>query len=309
MTDQRMSIDSKLYGIGVQIWVKDKKLLVVSPIDGTPAAKAGLRPLDQITHINHKSTAAMSIQDAADLIRGPQGSTVTLGILRNHQPFDLTLRRQEIKLKSVFTKPVKGHPEIGYVRLASFISETTSTEMQDIINQLKSKKALVIDIRGNYGGLFSNALTISDMLLDHGVIVSMVDRDKSHKFFEAHSGELIRQPVVLLVDGGSASASEILGGALKDNHRATLMGTQTFGKGLVQKITPLSQGAGLNITISRYLTPNGTDIHKKGISPDIKLPSMSEADLIHGRDPQLDAAVSFLTRQFLQSPKVALGET
>jgi carboxyl-terminal processing protease len=292
MHEQTMSIDSRLYGVGVQISMRDNKLVVMATIDGTPAEKAGLMPKDLITHINGHETAGLSVEDAADRIRGEKGTYVTLTIKRNNQVFSKRIQRAEIKLKSVFTKPLSDK-RIGYIRLSSFISETMMSEMEEILRQLQNKQALILDLRGNYGGLFANATEIADMFLEQGRIVSIVDRDKVQRTYSAHPGVVSRAPVVVLIDGGSASASEILSGALKDNRRATLIGTQSFGKGLVQKINTLSDGTGLNITISKYLTPNGTDINKKGISPDIVVP-YTEADFLARRDPQLDRAVQFL---------------
>lgn len=292
MHEQTMSIDSKLYGVGVQISMRSSKLVVMATIDGTPAEKAGLMPKDQITHIDGLETAGMSVEDAADKIRGEKGSFVALSIRRGPKEFVKRIQRAEIKIKSVFTKDLND-PRIGYIRLSSFISETMLSEMSEINNKLSDKQALIIDLRGNYGGLFTNAVEIADMFLDKGAIVSIVNREKDRRVYDAHPGVTSHAPMVVLIDGGSASASEILGGALKDNHRAILVGTQSFGKGLVQKINTLSDGTGLNITISKYLTPNGTDINKKGISPDMLVP-YTEADFLAQRDPQLDRAVTLL---------------
>lgn len=297
MKEQNLSIDSKLYGVGIQISMRDSKLMVLATIDGTPAEKAGLMPKDLITHIDGHETAGMSVEDAADRIRGARDTYVALTVRREGQSFIKKIQRAEIKLKSVFTRPLP-NKQIGYVRLSSFISESMLGEMDDIMRKLADKKALIIDLRGNYGGLFANAVEIADMFLDEGQIVSIVNREHDQRVYEAHPGMVFRNPVVVLIDGGSASASEILSGALKDNKRATLVGAQSFGKGLVQKINSLPNGAGLNITISKYLTPNGTDINKKGIEPDVKIP-FTEADFMAQRDPQLDQAVKFLENQVL----------
>lgn len=299
MSEQTMSIDSKLYGVGIQISVRDNKLMVLATIDDTPAEKAGLMPKDMITRINGHETAGMSVEDAADKIRGEKDTFVTLTIKRGSQEFEKRIQRGEIKLKSVFTQPLDDK-RIGYIRLSSFISESMLTEMEDIMRKMQDKKALIIDLRGNYGGLFTNSVEIADMFLDSGDIVSIVNREKDRRVYEAHSGAVFRKPMVVLINAGSASASEILSGALKDNHRATLIGTQSFGKGLVQKINTLSNGTGLNITISKYLTPNGTDINKKGIEPDIKVP-YTESDFRAHKDPQLERAIQHLEAQMLAS--------
>lgn len=295
MSEQTMSIDSRLYGVGIQISKRENKLLVLATIDDTPAEKAGLLPKDQITHIDGLETAGMSVEDAADHIRGEKGTYVTLMIKRGQQELEKRIRRDEIKIKSVFTKPLND-PSVGYIRLSSFISETMLYELEECMKSLAGKQALVIDVRGNYGGLFTNAVEIADMFLDNGYIVSIVNREHDQRVYKAHPGTTYQKPVVVLIDGGSASASEILAGALKDNHRATLIGAQSFGKGLVQKINPLANGSGLNITISKYLTPNGTDINKKGIEPDIKV-AYTEADFIAQRDPQLNRAIEYLKAQ------------
>ena len=295
MSEQTMSIDSKLYGVGIQISKRDNKLMVLATIDGTPADKAGLLPKDVITYIDSYETAGMSVEDAADRIRGERGTYVTLTIKRNQQQLKKRIQRDEIKLKSVFTKPMKDS-RIGYVRLSSFISEAMLGEMDEVMRKVQDKQALIVDLRGNYGGLLTNAVEIADMFLDSGDIVSIVNRDKDRRVYDSHPGAIFRRPMVVLIDGGSASASEILSGALKDNKRATLIGSQSFGKGLVQKINTLSNGAGMNITISKYLTPNGTDINKKGIEPDIKV-SFTEQDFLSMRDPQLDRAMQFLKTQ------------
>lgn len=295
MKEQTMSIDSRLFGVGIQISVKDSKLSVVSVLDDTPAQKAGLQSLDHITHINGKDTAGITVEEAADRIRGPKGTQVRLTIRRGSDVLDKTLTRDEIHLKSVFTKEMKDR-RIGYVRISTFISDSLLMEMYEIMRQMKNKEALIIDLRGNYGGLFSNSVEIADMFLDSGDIVSVVNRNHDERVYAAHPGALFRKPMVVLIDGASASASEILSGALKDHDRATLIGTQSFGKGLVQKINNLPHGAGMNITISKYLTPDGTDINKKGIAPDIEVRFKPE-DLEAKRDPQLDRAVDFLQKK------------
>ena len=248
MKEQTISIDSKLYGIGVQISKKDGKLLVVTTFEDTPAAGAGLLPKDEITHINGKETAGLTVEQCADRIRGKEGTTVALTVRREDgKVFTKDIVRGEIKIKSVFTRELD-NSQIGYLRLSSFISETAVNEMQEMAWSLKDKKAIILDLRGNYGGLLSNAVDIADMFLDDGDIVSMIDNHQSKKVFRARPGRLLSQPMVVLIDGGSASASEIVGGALKDHHRATLIGTNTFGKGLVQQIYPLDGGWALKLT-------------------------------------------------------------
>jgi carboxyl-terminal processing protease len=292
MHEQSMSIDSRLYGVGIQISLHGGKLVVLATIDDTPAKKAGLLPNDIITRIDGHETAGFSVEEAADRIRGPKGSSVELTILRGNKILTKRIQRDEIRIHSVFTKALSDK-NIGYIRLSSFISEDMLSELDEALAKVDTKKALIIDLRQNYGGLFSNATELADMLLDQGDIVAVVDRDQQKRVRKAHPGVRYSRPVVLLIDGGSASASEILSGALKDNHRATLIGTRSFGKGLVQKINLLPLDSGLNITISKYLTPNGTDIHKKGIEPNYQVP-FTEENFKRHEDPQLDAAIRFL---------------
>ncbi len=307
MSEQTMQIDAKVYGVGIQITVKDKKLTVVSTLDETPAAAAGLEPKDVISHIEGESTAGMTVRDAADRIRGKLGSLVHLTLQRGDSSFDVSVRRAEIKIQTVFIRDLD-QKEIGYVRLNSFISENATLEMQDAINKMADKKALILDLRGNYGGLFRNAIDISDMFLSEGNIVLIKGRTAGRNREEsARRGNEVDMPLVVLIDGGSASASEIVSGALKDNKRATLIGTRTFGKGLVQKINPLEDGSGINITISKYLTPSGLDIHHKGIEPNIEVP-YTRKDLKSNEDPQLDAAIDYLIKKAHLSPRKTLSK-
>lgn len=303
MKEQTINIDSRLYGVGIQISMRDNKLVVMTTIEDTPAERAGLMPKDLITHIDGHETAGMSVEEAADRIRGPRNTYVTLSIRRGEQNLVRKIQRDEIKLKSVFTKEVSD-PRIGYIRMSSFISENMLNEMDAIVQQMRGKQALILDVRGNYGGLFTNAVEIADMFLDQGDIVSIVNRAKDKRLYQAHSGSVTRRPLVVLIDGGSASASEILAGALKDNKRAYLIGERTFGKGLVQKINTLSNGTGMNITISKYFTPNGVDINKKGIEPDDEV-VMTEADFHAQRDPQLTRAIAYLQAKIGATPKPA----
>ena len=210
---------------------------------------------------------------AADKIRGEKGTTVTLLIKRKDVPNKLySIVRDEIEIKSVSTKPpfeTEIPKDIKYIRLSSFISKNAAGEIETILNSSSDAKGYIIDLRSNPGGLLTNAIYISDMLLNGGVIVSTVDRDSYKSTTRARRHQVTDKPIVILINKGSASASEILSGALKDNHRATIVGEQSFGKGLVQEINRLPDEAGVNITIQRYLTPSGSDIHKKGITPDV----------------------------------------
>lgn len=271
--DEKQAINAKLSGVGIQIGLdKSQRLIVIAPIEGTPAHKAGLLPSDEITEINGDSTKGISVEEAASQIKGPVGTQVTLTILRSSQTFKRIITRAEIPIKAI----AKGHSKIirsniGYIRLNSFISKEASKEMKDAVKQLSKADGLLIDLRDNPGGLLTNAIEISDMFLNDGVIVSTVDRDGYIQSVTADDRLITDRPVVVLVNENSASASEIFSGALKDNQRAKVVGSKTFGKGLVQGINRLDDGSGVNVTIAKYLTPAKVDINQLGIKPDIEV--------------------------------------
>jgi len=290
--EEKRSISGTLYGIGIQIGLRDDKLMIIAPIEDTPAFKAGLLTNDEILQIDGKSTKGISIKEAADRIRGPKGTSVKLIIKRENEEKEYVILRDKIDIKAVSVKKpetTKIDKNIGYIRLNSFLSHSASQELQDALEQLTDKQGYIIDLRSNPGGLLSNAIYISDMFLESGYIVSTVDRDGYKETQRASRKTLTDKPLVVLIDGGSASASEILSGALKDNGRAVLVGTKSFGKGLVQEINRLSDGSGINITTQKYLTPNGTDINKVGIVPDIKVKN-SKDDIKNKIDRQLEKA-------------------
>ena len=293
-SDETGSIKGSLKGIGIQIGVKDGKLMVIAPIEDTPAEKAGLLADDEILAIDGKSTKGITVDKAADQIRGEEGTQVRLLIKRKDTaPKEYTITRAEIEIKSVSQKVPENvvmPKDICYIRLSSFISRNAAREVSEIVENSPYHKAFIIDLRSNPGGLLSNAIYISDMFLNGGAIVSTVDRDGYKETQKATHGVLTTKPLVVLVDKGSASASEIFSGAMKDNRRAVIVGTQSFGKGLVQEINKLPNNSGINITIQKYLTPNGTDIHKKGITPDV-LVEFTEDDLKNKNDVQLKKAI------------------
>lgn len=293
-SDETGSIKGSLKGIGIQIGVKDGKLMVIAPIEDTPAEKAGLLADDEIIAIDGRSTKGITVDKAADQIRGEEGTQVRLLVKRKDlEPKEYTITRAEIEIKSVSQKipeNINMPKDICYIRLSSFISRNASKEVSEILQNSPYKKAFIIDLRSNPGGLLSNAIYISDMFLNGGAIVSTVDRDGYKETQKATRGVLTTKPLVILVDKGSASASEIFSGAMKDNKRAVIVGTQSFGKGLVQEINKLPNNSGINITIQKYLTPNGTDIHKKGITPDV-LVEFTEEDVKNKNDVQLKRAI------------------
>ena len=293
--EETSSIKGSLKGIGIQIGMKDGKLMVIAPIEDTPAEKAGLLADDEILAIDGKSTKGITVDKAADQIRGEEGTQVTLLIKRKglEEPKSFTITRAEIEIKSVTQKvptDMKVPDDICYIRLSSFISRNASKEVRDIILNNPDKKSFILDLRSNPGGILSNAIYISDMFLNGGDIVSTVDRDGYKETQKASSALLTTKPLVVLLNKGSASASEIFSGAMKDNKRAVLVGTQSFGKGLVQEINKLPNNSGINITIQKYLTPNGTDIHKKGITPDV-LVELTDEQIKNNDDAQLKKAI------------------
>lgn len=295
--EEGRSIKATLYGIGIQIGVREDKLVVISPIDDTPADRAGLRAKDEIMEIDGKNTTGMSVKEAADLIRGEKGTKVHLLIKRDDKtPKYYDIMRDEIKLKSVslnnpLNTSIPGN--VGYIKLSTFLSSNASQEVQNALKELNNKNGYILDLRSNPGGLLSNAIRIADFFLDDGAIVSTVDRDGYKEVRYASATTLTNKPLVLLINGGSASASEILSGALKDNKRAVLIGERSFGKGLVQEINQLPGGSGVNITTQRYLTPNDTDINKKGIEPDIAV-ELTEDEAKAKKDTQLVKAIDVM---------------
>ncbi len=270
-----MQIDTsgELTGVGIQISQDEetREIVVVAPIEDTPAFDAGIRPQDVILAIDGESTAEMELNEAVSKIRGVEGSEVTLTLRRGEQEIEVPLVRARIEIHPVRYN-VQAGPEgpVGYIRLNQF-SANAAEEMGAAIKDLETQgvTGYILDLRSNPGGLLYSSIDIARMWLDSGVIVSTVNRQGVVDEEAANSRALTDKPLVVLVDGGSASASEILSGALRDNDRAVLVGTRTFGKGLVQSVRSLGDGSGVAITVAKYLTPNGTDIDKTGIDPDI----------------------------------------
>lgn len=288
--NMQIETSGELTGVGIQISKEEEteNIVVVSPIEDTPAFKAGLLSGDVITSIDGNSTEGMELSDAVGLIRGPVNSSVVLSVDREGKALDFELTRARIEIHPVRFS-VKDSPEgsIGYIRLNQF-SSNAAVEMKDAIESLEDRKVAgyVLDLRSNPGGLLFSSIEIAKMWIEEGVIVSTVDRDSISNEEVAHSEALTDKPLVVLVDGGSASASEILSGALQDNNRAVLVGTQTFGKGLVQSVRGLTDGSGIAVTIAKYLTPSGRDINKLGIEPDyiVELTDEQQEALVKDRD-------------------------
>ncbi|AFY99924.1 carboxyl-terminal processing protease CtpC [Calothrix sp. PCC 6303] len=310
---KNMQVDTsgELTGIGIQIGLdeKTKRLTVISPIEDTPAFKAGVLAKDMIIKINGKNTEGMDTNQAVSLIRGEAGTKVNLTILRGKQRKEFSIARAKIEIHPVkFSQQKTPIGNVGYIRLNQF-SANAAKEMRDAINDLEKKQIVgyVVDLRGNPGGLLFASVEISRMWLDKGTIVSTKDRQGEQEREIANGRALTKKPLTILVNKGSASASEIFSGAIQDNKRGILVGSQTFGKGLVQSVRPLDDGSGLAVTIAKYFTPSGRDIHKHGIDPDIKLELTQKQEVelwLRDRvkvgtmqDPQFAKAVESLKNQ------------
>jgi len=272
----RIDTSGELTGVGIQI-VKDKEsddLIIISPIEDTPAFDAGIKARDKILSIDDISTEGMNIEDAVKLIRGQRGTKVKLEILRGSKSFFTVLSREKIEIKSVSSKvnQTKNGLLIGYIRIKQF-NANASRETRDAIKDLETKKVAgyVLDLRSNPGGLLESSIDISRHFINKGVIVSTLSKDGLKETKRGNGQALTKKPLIVLVNEGSASASEIVSGAIKDNKRGKLVGKKTFGKGLVQSMRTLVDGSGLTVTVAKYLTPNGIDINKSGIVPDIEV--------------------------------------
>ncbi|KLN59958.1 peptidase S41 [Kiloniella spongiae] len=271
--DMRVQTRGEFGGLGIEVTMENGFVKVVSPIDDTPAARAGIEAGDYITHLDDEAVLGLTLQEAVEKMRGKVGSELKITISREGvDSFDVTLERDVIKVRSVRHRI---EDNIGYVRVSSFNEQTTpglEKSIKAIQDELGDKMVgLVLDLRLNPGGLLTEAISVSDAFLEQGEIVSTRGRDNSNaQRFNARSGDLINgKPLVVLINGGSASASEIVAGALQDHRRAIIMGTQSFGKGSVQTIMPLLGNGAMRLTTSRYYTPSGRSIQAEGIAPDI----------------------------------------
>ena len=260
-------------GLGIVVGMRNGVLTIISPIDDTPAYKAGLKAGDIILKINDKATIDMTLDEAVNLMRGKPGTKITLTIVRKGQkPFKVTITRAIIKVKSVKAKDLENYPQIKYIRISSFDKNVVSS-LKKTLKKLKKegKKGIIIDLRNNPGGLLNQAVGTLDLFIDKGVLVSQKGRVKrENEIYYAHSAGTYKNiPIVVLVNGGSASASEIVSGALQDHKRAVIVGEQTFGKGSVQAILPVNKNEAIRLTIARYYLPSGRTIQAKGVTPDI----------------------------------------
>lgn len=288
-------------GIGVIVTrSEDGYVTVVAPIEDTPGEKAGLKTNDKIVKVDDKDIVGIDLEQAVSLMKGKQGSKVTLTVMRENvkNPMVFNITREEIVLKTVKGKMLEN--DIGYIRISMF-DEDTGKEFKKVLDDLKAKKmkGLVLDLRQNPGGFITQCIAVADELLDKGLVVYTEDKNKKREDYNSKEGKL-EVPFVILVDEGSASASEILSGAVKDRKAGLLIGTKTFGKGLVQSIEQLKDGSGLKLTTQKYYTPNGTSINKIGIKPDIEVKALEpkkgqRAEDV--KDVQLDRAVQEIEKQ------------
>ncbi len=305
----KISSSGQYSGVGIEVSMEDDQVVVVSPFEGSPAAVAGIRTGDVIATIDGVPVNPTALADTIGRMRGKEGTSVKIGILRSGhaEPLEFTLKRSRVELHSV--KSELAEPGFGYVRIAEF-SETTGEDTVNALRALRKRngtalKGLVLDLRNNPGGVLEAAVAVADAFLDGGLIVSAKGRTEESKFeMKATPGdELNGAPIVVLVNGGSASASEIVAGALKDHHRATLMGRTTFGKGSVQTVIPLSGDRAIKLTTSLYYTPSGVSINHRGIAPDIELELDHDAQTpppgptdtpLERRDPDVKRAIQEL---------------
>jgi carboxyl-terminal processing protease len=314
-----MQVDTsgEFQGVGIQLGIdeKTKELTVISPIEDTPAWKAGVHSRDVLLSIDGRSTQNMDIDQAVSYIRGPGGSTVDLKFRRGEEILNLALVRTRIELKPVkYSLQVDQGQRIGYIRLTQF-NANAARDMREAVARLNAQNVdgFVLDLRANPGGLLYASADIARMWLSGGTIVSTVDRTGQRQVLSASRPALTDKPLVVLVDGASASASEILSGALQDHHRAVLVGTKTFGKGLVQSVHSLSDGSGMAVTIAHYQTPSGRDINKKGIEPDyrVELPKdpakrLKLEQIGTREDLQFTRALDVLRREIAGAPTRSL---
>jgi len=292
--DLKIHTQGTFGGIGITVGVKDKFITVIAPIEGTPGDKAGIRSGDRITKVNGKDIVGLPLDEAVEMIRGPEGTQVTLTILRDKdQTFDVTVTRATIEVPTVEGKLRDGG--IGYVRIYTF-NEMTDQRLDEVLKKLKRQGArgIILDLRHNPGGRLDSAIKVAEAFVPRGPIVHIVDRKGVKETYSSNSDGL-GLPLVVLVDQGSASASEIVAGAIQDRQLGVLVGTKTFGKGTVQTIIDLEAGTGLKLTTAQYLTPSGKAINDEGLTPDVQV---ERGDPQKGvdpqRDPQLEKAIEVL---------------
>jgi carboxyl-terminal processing protease len=276
--DMQVETKGEFGGLGIEVTMENGLVKVIAPIDDTPASRAGMRPNDLIAELDGKPIMGLTLSEAVELMRGEKGTPITLTVLREGEddPLEIRIVRDTIRIRAVRTRIEGPQENIAYIRVTTFNQQTTKS-LKQAFNQLpaeigeKRLAGYIIDLRNNPGGLLREAISVSDTMLDRGEIVSTRGRnDDDSSRFSARRGDMAKgKPIIVMINGGSASASEIVAGALQDHHRAIILGTQSFGKGSVQSIMPLGNNGALRMTTARYFTPSGRSIQAKGITPDI----------------------------------------
>lgn len=313
--DIRISTTGSYTGVGIEVAEVDDAIRVISPIAGSPAAQSGIRSGDEIIAVDGRALETDNLKDTLTKLRGQAGSKVTLSVLRDDAVIDHEMRRQIIRVASVHKEFLS--PNYGYIRVNQF-NDNTARELSLAVDELQEAQGgmldgVILDLRNNPGGVLDSAVDVSDLFLDSGIIVSADGRSRESQFtHSAHQGDILDgAALVVLVNGGSASASEIVAGALQDHQRATIVGSATFGKGLVQTVVPLSRGRAIKLTTSRYFTPSGGSIHDIGITPDIAIeetPGFPDLSLAAVLDREADAQLAEAIQQ-LQPRVVAQSNT
>lgn len=296
--EQNNAINSRLYGIGINIASISGKIYIINVLKNAPAYNAGVQNGDILLKVDGIDVSGRSIYQVAKLIKKETNESLNLELLRGTEKLTKNVKREEIKVKTIDYKKLTDN--IGYIRISSFIGLDTTKEFIIALNRLKDSKGLILDLRGNSGGLFQNAIVVADLFMHEGTIVNVIARQgKKNTYSATGNGCIYDNELVVLIDGNSASASEILSSALQENKRAVLIGTKTYGKGLVQKVFSLPNRSGMNLTIAHYLTPNGKDINKTGIKPDYEI-LFHHNDFINNIDPQLSYAKNYLEKKLME---------
>nr|WP_225867641.1 carboxyl-terminal processing protease CtpZ [Cyanobium sp. NIES-981] len=297
----RSSTQGSVNGVGLQIGLRDgdQRVVVIAPLDDSPAAEAGLTSGTELLAVDGEPTPALGLEGTAAALRGSTGSQVLVTVARSGQPEEVVLERRQVNLRPVRSRRLRleGHT-VGYLRITQFaepVPEQVHQALTDLVDQ--GIEGLLLDLRNNSGGLVSAGLAVADQLLDRQPIVETQDRDGLSSPVQAGAGQLYDGPMLTLVNGGTASASEILAGALQDNGRSALAGSRTFGKGLIQSLLPLSDSSGLAVTVARYVTPSGRDIQNQGIEPDHPLPAPEPLNPGGDNDAWLQEASDLLLEQ------------
>ncbi len=302
----RLNSDSsgKFVGVGIQITVTKDEIVVVSPIDGSPAKEAGIQSGDAIIRIDGKVYTGSDLDDAVDYMRGEAGQPVTLTIRRDGEELDFTIIRREITTKSVRFEMLAG--DIGLVTVTQF-TQNVDRDFKEALDELKADGArgYIVDLRGNPGGYLNESVRLASNFVEEGkVIVSTMDKNKNKQEDRSIGGDYIGTPLVVLIDMGSASASEVVAGALRDHDAAVLVGEKSYGKGIVQSIMDLPDGEGLKLTVAAYYSPNGTNIHQIGIKPDITVAmpeDLTAQNYTQEKDTQLQKAIEVLTQKLVEA--------